>query len=87
MNRTDQSKIKYTSYKNALTKILRIEKQKYYSKQFSLYKNDTRNTWKIIKEAMNLSNNKPSISRIIGQTSLPKILYPLLILSIITFPQ
>ena len=63
-SQTEQSKNKYTSYKNVLTKILRIEKQKYYSKQFSLYKNDTRNTWKIIKEAMNLSKNKPCISKI-----------------------
>ena len=64
MKRTEQSKIKYTSYKNVLTKILRMEKKNYYSNQLSLYKHDTQNTWKIIKDAMNLSQNRHSITKI-----------------------
>ena len=64
MKRTEQSKIKYTSYKNVLTKILRMEKKNNYSNQLSLYKHDTQNTWKIIKDAMNLSKNKHSITKI-----------------------
>ena len=40
MKRTEQAKMKYTLYKNTLTKVLRIEKRKYYSTQLTLYKND-----------------------------------------------
>ena len=47
MNKSQTSKDKYTSYKNTLTKILRLEKRKYYSNQFELYKHDMKNTWKV----------------------------------------
>ena len=64
MKRTEQSKIKCTSYKNTLTRILRLEKRKYYASQLALYKQDVQNTWKVIKQAMNLSNNKSNITKI-----------------------
>ena len=64
MKRTEVSKNKYTSYKNTLTRILRLEKRKYYANQFDLYKHDLQNTWKVIKHAMNISKNKSNITRI-----------------------
>ena len=64
MKKSQTSKDKYTSYKNTLTKILRLEKRKYYSNQFELYKHDIKNTWKVLKQAMNISKKKSNISKI-----------------------
>ena len=61
---TEQSKIKYTSYKNTLTKIIRLEKRKYFVDRLELYKHDMQNTWKIIKQAMNIVKNKCDITKI-----------------------
>ena len=46
-------KIKYTSYKNKLTTLLRLAKKKYYARQFELYKRDMKSTWKIINNVLN----------------------------------
>ena len=62
MNKSQSSKDKYTSYKNTLTKILRLEKRKYYSNQLELYKHDIKNTWKVLKQAMNTSKKKSNIN-------------------------
>ena len=64
MKPTEQLKLKYTSYKNTLTKIIRIEKRKYYTKQLYLYRHDMQNTWKVLKQAMNISNDKCNITKI-----------------------
>ena len=64
MNKSQSSKDKYTSYKNTLTKILRLEKRKYYSNQLELYKHDIKNTWKVLKQAMNTSKKKSNINKI-----------------------
>ena len=40
MEKSQTSKDKYTSNKNTLTKILRLEKRKYYSNQYELYKHE-----------------------------------------------
>ena len=64
MKGTEQAKIKYTRYKNMLTKILRLEKKRYYANQLAFYKHDIQNTWKVLKQAMNLSKNKSDITRI-----------------------
>ena len=61
---TDRSKSKYTSYKNALIRILRYEKKKYFVNRLEFYKHDMQNTWKILKEAMNLVHNKNKVIRI-----------------------
>ena len=47
---TDRSKSKYTSYKNALIRILRFEKKKYFVNRLELYKRDMQNTWKILNK-------------------------------------
>ena len=61
---TDRAKSKYTSYKNTLTKILRLEKRNYFTNRLELYKHDMQNTWKILKQAMNLLNNRSDITKI-----------------------
>ena len=58
LNLTDRAKSKYTSYKNALTKILRYEKKKYFVSRLELYKHDMQNMWKVLKQAMNLVDNR-----------------------------
>ena len=63
-NPTEKSRQKYVSYKNTLTKLLRIQKKNYYVNQINKYKNDIRNTWKTIKNAMNVSSNASNISEI-----------------------
>ena len=63
-NPTKQSKLKYASYKNTLTTILRIQKKNYYTNQLNLYKHDIRNTWKTIKNAMNKSWKASNISQV-----------------------
>ena len=64
MKKTETSKEKYTSYKNTFTKIIRIEKRKYYTRQLESYKHDIKNTWKVLKQAMNISKKKSTISKI-----------------------
>ena len=51
-------------YKNTLTKIIRIEKKKYYHKQLERYRCDIKSTWNVLKQAMNVSNEKSGISKI-----------------------
>ena len=65
ITKSDHSKIKYTSYKNTLTNVLRAEKKKnYYAIQLEQYKHDMKNTWKVIKQAMNISKKKSNITKI-----------------------
>ena len=63
-NLTDRTKSKYTSYKNALIRILRFEKKNYFVNRLEFYKHDMQNTWKILKQAMNLVHNKNDIIKI-----------------------
>ena len=63
-NPTEKSRLKYVSYKNTLTKLLRTQKKTFYVNQINKYKNDIKNTWKTIKNAMNTSNNTSNISEI-----------------------
>ena len=58
---TEQAKARYTRYKNTLTKTIRLAKKKYFSNQLTLYKHDIQNTWKILKQAMNLTKNKSDV--------------------------
>ena len=64
MKKTQQSKNRYISYKNTLTKLLRSEKRKYYAIQLEQYKHDIKNTWKILKQAMNISKMKSKITKL-----------------------
>ena len=64
MTKSEHSKIKYTSYKNTLINVLRAEKINYYAIQLEQYKHDMKNTWKVIKQAMNISKKKSNITKI-----------------------
>ena len=64
MTKSEHSKIKCTSYKYTLTNVLRAEKKNYYAIQLERYKHDMKNTWKVIKQAMNISKKKSNITKI-----------------------
>ena len=64
IQRSEKSHRKYTTYKNVLTKILRIEKRKYFTNQLILVKHDIRKTWKIINSAINKHSDKSRITKI-----------------------
>ena len=63
-NPTEKNKKKYVAYKNTLIKLLRTQKKSFYVNQITKYKNDIKNTWKTIKNAMNTPNNTSNISEI-----------------------
>ena len=68
---TEESKIKYKTYQNRLTKIKNILKKNYYEQKFELLKGNTKQIWELIndiskrkkKEAVNITefklNNEP----------------------------
>ena len=64
IQRSEKSHRKYSTYKNILTKILRIEKRKYFTNQLILFKHDISKTWKIINSAINKHNDKSRIEKI-----------------------
>ena len=51
-NPTPKLRDKYVKYKNILTKVLRLEKQKYYCMQFEKKKCNIKETWGIINNAL-----------------------------------
>ena len=54
------SEIKYTSYKNKLTTILRQAEAQYYSEKLNSVKGDIKNTWMILKNVINKNVSKIS---------------------------
>ena len=52
-NPTDALRAKYIKYKITLTTLLRSEKNKYYTSQFELKKNNIKETWKVINNVLN----------------------------------
>ena len=52
-NPTPKLRDKYVKYKNTLTKVLRLEKQKYYCAQFEKKKFNIKETWGVINKALN----------------------------------
>jgi len=67
--KTDETHIKYVKYRNLFNKIKRSTKAKYYNDVLEENKNDIKNTWKIMKMAMNKINDKSNISQIIKYNS------------------
>ena len=63
-NPTTESKLKYTQYRNVLTNSLRIAKKFYFAKQFAIYKDDAKNTWKIINGVINPTSKHESVERV-----------------------
>ena len=54
---TPQNKSNYCKYKNKLTSLLREAERTYYGTRFDQAKSDIKETWKIIKEALNKNNS------------------------------
>ena len=52
-----ENKIKYCSYKNKFTALKRKAEKEYYSNELELARNNLRETWRIIKNIMNSSEN------------------------------
>ena len=61
-HKQDQKHIDYIKYRNTYNRIKRITKGTYYYDLFKKYKNDIRNTWKILKSIIGRENDKTSIS-------------------------
>ena len=51
--RLKEAEIRYKSYKNKLTGILRYCEKEYCNKKLQLYRNDMKNTWKLLNGVMN----------------------------------
>ena len=49
-HRTQETKLKYKSYKNLFESIKKKVKKNYYSEKISKYKHDAKKTWSIMKE-------------------------------------
>ena len=56
----NDSEIKYKSYKNKLTKILRQAETQYYSEELNSVKGDIKNTWRVLKNVINKNVSKDS---------------------------
>ena len=51
--RSKKAESRYKSYKNKLTGILRYCEKEYYNRKLQLYRNDMKNTWKLLNGVMN----------------------------------
>ena len=60
INPTPQNKLMYKKYRNLYNSLIRNSKKLYYENSLNMAKKDPKKTWKILKEALNLttSNNK-----------------------------
>ena len=64
LNPTQETKRKYTRYRNTLTNVLRMAKKNYFAKQFELYKHDAKSTWKVINKVINPKRSHEPIKRV-----------------------
>ena len=62
-SRTKENEVIYKAYKNLFEAIRKKSKRTYYSELFAKYKNDIKNTWKIINEIISNTKNKGKISQ------------------------
>ena len=53
LNKNDEAYKEYITYRNSLNKLRRLTKSNYYASLLEVSKNDIKNTWKIMKLAMN----------------------------------
>ena len=61
-HKQNQKHVDYIKYRNTYNRIKRITKRTYYFDLFKKYKNDIRNTWKILISIIGRENDKTSIS-------------------------
>ena len=62
VSKTSPSSIHYRKYRNLLTTLIRKQKKRHYNDEFEKHKNDIRKTLDLVKEVLNKSNDKHSIS-------------------------
>lgn len=58
--KTNQKHLEYIKYRNLYNKIRRLAKSQYYGKLLNESRNDIKETWKIMKNAMNKTTDKTS---------------------------
>ena len=63
-NPNDISRRRYRSYKNTLTTTLRLAKKRFYAEKLQIFKNDLKNTWKIINGALNKSKKSSAVTKL-----------------------
>ena len=63
-NRNENTRQKYTSYKNILTNTLRLAKKKYFAEQLNQFINYIKNTLKVINSVLNRAKNRSSIAKL-----------------------
>ena len=59
MSQSSEAELKYKTYKNKLTYVLRCSEKTYYSKLLEKQKNNVQNTWKILNTIINKQFNTP----------------------------
>ena len=59
--KTEESRKKYTTYRNTLTTTLRVAKKNYFSAQFQATMNDIKGTWKVIRNIFKSKSKTSSI--------------------------
>ena len=57
-HRSNQKLLKYKTYKNKLTDLLRVAKRLYFQNQIELNKTNIKQTWKILNNAIRLNKKK-----------------------------
>ena len=63
-NPNENTKGKYARYRNILTTTLRFAKRRYFTRQFDLYKNDTKSTWKVVNEVLRVKDKSEQVKEI-----------------------
>ena len=60
--KTDQCSIKYAEYRNCYNKLKKNAKTAHYSQLFSQFKNDSKETWKLLRTILCKTNDKTVVS-------------------------
>ena len=61
MDKTDNSREKYTTYRNNLKRLMRVGKRKYLHDKCTEYKQDSRKLWHLINRIIGKENNKSHV--------------------------
>ena len=64
-------KAEFTNFKNTLCRTINVAKQLYYMRTFSLYKNDIKQTWSVIKDTLQIKlHSAPSNKFILNNVTI-----------------
>ena len=59
--KTHHAHIRYAKYRNIYNKLKQIAKTTYYANQVNTFKNDSKQTWKLLKKLIGKNNDKSGI--------------------------